>query len=814
MDSKEAAFLAKLRATFKIEAEEHLKNLNKELLNLEKCQSDLPPQDLLESIFREAHSLKGAARSVNHDVIQLICQTMENVLSALRQKRIKSSPNMFDTLYSTVDLIGKLLEENVDPKSKNMLTLMIQKLDALLNTVSEEPENQTKDISTSNTSPPSSLTSIPEGEKTTPILSTTEIEKTASLLSIRAFKKNSKSIPEVEDSPSLPPKPEIEKSESNSEKKPSFSDGPPQASERTIRVSLNKLDSLFQQAEELLTVKLTSQQQLYELKKMEKSLRQWQKEFLLIEGDIQQYLVKNVAPQKIDENKMPVFFERHHTFVKYLRENLSGLIKSTSQDYRLMGSMVDSLLDDAKKLLMQPFSTLLETFPRMVRDLSHQLKKDVKFEIQGDNIEIDRRILEEMKDPLIHMIRNCLDHGIESAEIRKQKNKPPTGTIRVSAAQLSGNSVEIVVSDDGQGILHEMVKATAVKQKVITQKEADTLTEDEATRLIFHSGVSTSQIVTELSGRGLGMGIVAERVDKLGGQLSISTKPTGTSIRMVLPLTLATFRGIHLKAADQIFIMPTHNVKRVVRIWSEEIKSVENRMTISIDGKALSYVPLKDVLGISTPNPIEQSSSWLTVLIVKAGEQVVAFGVDEVLNEQEVLVKRFGKQLTRVRNILSATIMEMGKVVPILNPSDLVKSIMGGSFMQSGPSNNGAQSKEIKRIILAEDSVTTRILLKNILESAGFDVTVAVDGLEALKLLREKKFDLLLTDIEMPNMNGFELTENVRQSESLKNLPVILCTSLTSQEDREHGVEVGANAYMDKSSFTQSLLLDIIEKLL
>lgn len=808
MDNKEAAFLAKLRATFKIEAEEHLKKLNSDLLNLEKNQSDIP-QELLESVFREAHSLKGAARSVNHDVIQVICQTMETVLSALKQQRIAPSPNMFDALYSSIDLIGKLLEDTSDIEAKNLLNPMIQKLEALLKPSPEKPESQLQETSTrkkdvkADTKPVNTtegpalsvpVPPTPETKETVPTPATLKTEVEPQKPSVAAVEHPKETSPE---------------------KKPASSDGAHHNANRTIRVSINKLDRLFQQTEELLTVKLTSQQQLQELKRMEKTLRQWQKEFIHIEGDIRQWLVKNVPPQKIDENKMPFFFERHHSFVKSLRENVLHLIKSTSQDYRLLGGMVDSLLDDTKKLLMQPFSTLLETFPRMVRDLSHQLNKEIQFEIQGDNIEIDRRILEEMKDPLIHLIRNCIDHGIEPANERNLKNKPAVGTIRVSASQLSSNSVEIVVSDDGRGISHALVKETAVKQKVITQKEADTLTDDEVTMLIFHSGVSTSQIVTELSGRGLGMGIVAEKVDKLGGQLSIDSKSTGTNIRIVLPLTLATFRGIQLKVADQNFIMPTHNVKRVLRVWSGDVRSVENRMTISIDGRALSYVHLKDVLGISASSPPEQKNNWLTVLIIKAAEQTVAFGVDGVMNEQEVLVKRFGKQLTRVKNILSATVMEMGKVVPILNPSDLVKSIIGGTFMHSNlHSKDGTNVQSARKILLAEDSVTTRMLLKNILESAGFEVTSAVDGLEALKLLKEKKVDLLLTDIEMPNMNGFVLTENVRQTESLKHLPVILCTSLTSQEDREHGVSVGANAYLDKSSFTQSLLLDIIEKLL
>lgn len=825
MGSKEDAFMAKLLATFKVEAEEHLKNLNQGLLALEKAGLQNPPQELLQTVFREAHSLKGAARSVNHDVIQLLCQSVESIFAALKQNQIELSPLIFDTLYESLDLIAKLLEAPSKADSKMLLAEMMQKLDALLDKspTTEIPpresvsKNAAKTDNTAAKQPDSQIDTpsgcLPDLKPAAQVFQKNEIPPLSKQPIAHAHAQNmtepegknvEKQAPPSEETTAATEAHAI-KSESISSKDASSS------ATKTVRVSLNKLDRLFQQTEELLTFKLAAKQQLSGLKQMEKSLKEWKKESMHLQKEIEEQWVQ----ENEQKSKSLHFLEQHQKFINTYLDILFPLIKSTSLDSRLLAGMIDSLLDETKKLLMQPFSTLVETFPRMLRDLSQQLGKKVSLDIQGSDIEIDRRILEEIKDPLIHLIRNSVDHGIEIPAVRQKKGKEDCGNIKIIASQLSGNSVEIIVADDGGGISFEALKQSALKQKFLSPKELETLSDEDSLKLIFHSGISTSKIVTDLSGRGLGMGIVAEKVDKLGGHLSVESTPAGTSIRIVLPLTLATFRGIHLKVSECDFIMPTHNVKRVIKIHKNEIKSVENRSMISIDGYAHSYVHLRDVLGLPTLSN-EAENHYITIIIVKAAKQAIALGVDMILSEQEVLVKRFGKQLTRVKNILSATVMEMGKVIPILNPSDLVRSIVIENFQIAKPQNSESEAEDnrIKKILLAEDSLTTRMLLKNILEASGYDVIAAVDGEEAFRLLKENPVDLLLTDIEMPNMDGFTLTENVRKSATLSNLPVVLCTSLCSAADRERGIEVGAQAYLDKSSFTQSHLLDVIKKLL
>lgn len=718
MTQKEEEFIAKLRATFKVEAEEHIKVLSDGLIALE-TQPDIQNQrELIETIFREAHSLKGGARAVNLVEIQDICQSMENVLSAWKAEKIHPSPELFTTLYATIDIVKNFITLSGSPQPE-----MSKRIPGLIEILGKLSDGK------------------PVSEQTAATLAQTEQPSQTS-------------------------------------------------SNATIRVSTQKLDKLFQQVEETLIIKLTASQRVAAMKEMQNELKKWEKRF----GN------------------------GHQEFIKSFSENLDMLTKATAQDYRVIAGMVDTLLDDTKKVLMQPFSTLTEIFPRMVRDLSHSLGKEVAFHVSGSDIDIDRRILEELKDPITHLLRNSLDHGIELPEQREKSGKKKEGTISISATQISGNSMEIVISDDGAGVDPAKVKESALKQGAISSSDADTLTEQEIISLIFHSGVTTSPIITDLSGRGLGMGIVTEKVEKLGGQLFLeSKKGVGTTFRIVLPVSLATFRGIHVRVSERDFIIPTHYVRRVIRIKPEEIKTIEGKETIFTDQKTISYVHLCDLLDMprKTPDKDLKANEKRLVVIVKAAETLAAIGVDSILCEQEVFVKSLGKQLQRVRNFTAATVTEWGKVIPILDPYDLIKSLLRENIVKNttaAPSGDKSILSK-KTIIIAEDSLTARTLLKNILDTAGYTVKTAVDGAEAFSLLKTEHADLLLSDVEMPRMNGFELTRKVRGNEKLKDLPIVLCTSRGSKEDREQGIEAGANAYMDKSSFAQSNLLDIIQKL-
>jgi two-component system chemotaxis sensor kinase CheA len=330
---------------------------------------------------------------------------------------------------------------------------------------------------------------------------------------------------------------------------------------------------------------------------------------------------------------------------------------------------------------------------------------------------------------------------------------------------------------------------------------------------MFQSGVSTSKLITDLSGRGLGMAIVQEAVDKLGGVITVNTTPgRGTTFRISLPLTLATFHGLLVEEGGHRFAVPMANVERVRRVRKEEIRTVENRETLMINGAPLALVRLGRALGMpDTGNTATENRPLCSVMVLAAGHQRMAFVVDRLLHEQEILLKGLGKQLTRVRNIAGATVLGSGTIVPVLNVADLFKSaVEAPSVAQQQPGIKPGK----KSILVAEDSITSRMLLKNILVSAGFEVHTVIDGIEAWTALKERRFDAVVSDIQMPRMNGLDLTARIRHDATLTELPVVLVTSLESRADRERGIEVGANAYIVKSSFEQSNLLDVIRRLL
>jgi two-component system chemotaxis sensor kinase CheA len=377
--------------------------------------------------------------------------------------------------------------------------------------------------------------------------------------------------------------------------------------------------------------------------------------------------------------------------------------------------------------------------------------------------------------------------------------------------------VEILLEDDGAGIRRDNVRGAALRSGLLSREEADKLTGENELNLIFFSGLSTVPILTDVSGRGLGLAIVREKVEKLGGSISAESAPDqGTAIRIILPRILATFRGILVEAGRQLFVLPTGNVERVARIRRSEIKTAENRETVRLYDRTLSFVSLGPVLGFTQAVDAVQQREHVEIAVLSSAGTSLAFGLDRIRNEQEFLLKPLGGPLVRVRNIAGATILGTGEAVPVLNVADLIKSAIrqldsGGS---SGPAPGRESTEESQRlsVLVVEDSITSRTLIRNILEFAGYRVMTAVDGIDALTILRTESVDLVVSDVEMPRMNGFDLTARIRADKKLADMPVILVTALESREDKERGIDVGANAYIVKSRFDQSNLLDVIRR--
>ena len=580
----------------------------------------------------------------------------------------------------------------------------------------------------------------------------------------------------------------------------------------TVRIPTAKLDPLFLQAEQMIQSKVASAQRIIDLRNVFDFIGIWKSELRKLDG---RSAVSGLSLKEI--------VGRTSEKLEEVERNLAMVIHDIESDQRSLGRMIDDHVESMKKVLMLPLSTIVEGFPRVVRDLARSQDKDVELIIHGNEIEVDKRILEEIKDPLVHLIRNCVDHGIEKAKERLIAKKTLHGTITLTFLVVDGHNLEAIISDDGAGIDVDSVISASIKAGLISKTEAQQLEWQESLNLVFKSGITTSPLITDISGRGLGLAIVCEKIGKLGGTVSVESQVNGgTTFRLLLPLSLSTSRGILVRSDEHLFFLPTADVERVVRISNEEIKTVENRATILLDQGIVGIVNLGDILGLKSngKSPTTQkrnvgvSSNFMQIVVLSQGNKRMGLKVDEILDEHQILVKKLGKQLSRVYNISGASVLGSGKVVPVINATDLMKSAIGTNGTVKLSNEKEAEVTKRFKILVIDDSITSRSLIKNIVESAGYIVETAVDGVDALTKALVDEFDLIVSDVDMPRMNGFELTAKIRKEKRLSEIPVVLVTALESREDREHGIDVGANAYIVKSSFDQSNLLEVIKKLI
>lgn len=776
MTSREE-FLRKLRVTFKIEASEGVAKITSYLIELEKSTGDHLRSEHIEALFREAHSLKGAARAVNVSEIETICQHLESVFSGLKSKQLNLSGSMFDVFHSAVNLISQYLNEPDEEVSENLSG----SLGDLLSQLSRlETENEVNKIDTSRTGPP-----VADSESVTVTKSSAEKE----------------------------PGEEVKQ---NTEAKATVIPMPGSL-DSTIRISVEKMDNLFHQVEEMLTLKQTFNHINESLDSTIKRFDSWSHEasgmLSVVKGMRQQteQAEQTVMVDRIVLNRLFNYLEAVASLQKSMGIDLSAIRKQTLAESYNSQVKIGSLLDQVKEIISVPFSTILDVFPKAARDISRNIGKNAVVEISGGEMEIDRRILEELRIPMMHLLRNSIDHGIEKPEIRKQKRKSETGTIKITVDRFENNHAEVKIVDDGAGINFSKVRQKYAINHHLSSAEAEDIEEQKLIDYLFTSGVSTSDMITDLSGRGLGLTIAKEKIDQMGGALTVkSLKDQGTEFLIEVPLSLVTLRGVLIKVGDHEFVVPTARIERVIKVGKPEIKSIGKKNSIDYLNGIIPLVYLSDILEIPSREGLK---SDFIVLVVGNAENHVGFALDEILGEDLIMSKKFNDQLKRVRNISGATVLGSGKVVPILNVQDLIRSALKESGQRIGEVV-AASSRNQGSILIVEDSITSRMLLKNILEAAGYKVFTAVDGIDGYTSLKANPTDLVISDVDMPRMSGLDMTAKIRSDSAVSKIPVILVTSLSKREDRERGLEVGANAYIVKSAFDQSNLLDVVEKLI
>jgi two-component system chemotaxis sensor kinase CheA len=455
----------------------------------------------------------------------------------------------------------------------------------------------------------------------------------------------------------------------------------------------------------------------------------------------------------------------------------------------------------------------------MVLDLTRETGKRVDLELLGEATNVDKGVLDALRDPLMHLIRNAIDHGIETPAERESVGKPATAQLSLRADR-GGNVVIITVSDDGRGIDLAGVRGQAVRLGLLSTTQAAGLSASEVLELLFRSGLSTRAEASEVSGRGLGLAIVRQAVERLRGQVVVERSgPQGTVFRLSVPLTLSTTRCLLVRALDGTQAIPLELIERTALIRPEQILTVQGQPTIRLDGRAVS------LFWRERASPRVKEKTPVVIFQTRGG--LVAFPVDALLGEQELVVKPFPALLPPVPTMTGASTLPSGEVVLILNPIDLIDryarqaeevlatlAAIAPSMSPLGSDPAGSQPQRPLRILVAEDSLTTRTLVRNILQAAGYEVVVTADGAVAWEALQTERFDLLVSDIEMPNLDGIALTERIRATPSIASLPVILVTARAAADDRVRGMQAGADAYITKGDFRQSELLDTLYRLL
>jgi len=726
---------------------------NIQTLNSEllKLESDVFNTDALTKLMRTAHSMKGGARMIGLPDVVTLAHFFEDMLGAVKKEGVELKRHDFDRMYKAIDIIKSLVNEAVTGEAPNFVAASV--IDQIINGSGEPKTNDEPD-------------SVELHSKIT--------------------------------ADSQPVTPELQ------------GDIIPAFSIDTIRVASTKLDTLMDLSGELTVSKIQLALRLGKINDLSLLLEDSTRELNSIETAL--------LPQR-SEN--PGLFSEVGLIINRLKNRfdsasveIGNLSDGISEDNSRLNFVAYEFEEVIKNLRMLKLSNIFNLYPRMVRDISNELGKEVNFIIEGGDITADKKILEEMRDPLMHMIRNSIDHGIELPDEREQQGKQRAGTIKLSANHFAGH-ITITLEDDGRGLNEKSIIETALRKKLIDEEASKNLTHKQIHKLIFTPGFSTSKIITDVSGRGVGMEVVQANIDKLKGKINIESE-TKKSTRFIieLPLTLATLRVMTASVGNHIFAIPVDFIVSVIIVDVAEIFSMEARDTIVFRDEPITIVNLKTVLELEdiSDSTRKNVTTFQCIILSSMGEKA-GFIVDSLIDEQEVLVKPLGFMLKRVKNVSGSTILVSGDVCMILNPNDLLKSVKSLSASEILETST-PESLRKKRILLVEDSITTRTQEKRILESAGYDVVVAVDGLDGYQKLLINEIDAVVSDVEMPNLDGLSLTEKIRAEKKYLSLPVVLVTSLSSEEQKKRGLESGANAYLTKSGFDQKILIETLDRLL
>jgi len=782
-----SAFIAK----FQEEAQDLLQRLNEGVITLE---ADPENRELIDQMMRDAHTIKGSSRMVGLIEISDVAHWLEDIMVKVRDGEMKYTSQMSDYFFEALDAIV-YLADNKGVNADDMLDLdgLKAKLGALAEGGAEAAKAESaaqRDASVAAEPPvPAPEADAAPGEPAS-----------------------------TSAAPPSGPAPAAEADETVAVEEDDHTDAPSGGAAKastagltskvqaTIRIRTSQVDALLNLISEVVIGQIKAEQRANEMRTFNSGMTDSWQAWLRVKTAL------NVLVEQTGFEHLDADINALDTLMSEQRRGLDSFVKDYTEDVSRVSLVVKDLQEQGMHLRMLPANTIFQTFPRAVRDLAKQFKKEVDFQIEGGDTELDKKVLEEINDPLVHIMRNSVDHGIEDPETRVKLGKPPHGTVKLAARQ-EGDRIVIEISDDGAGIDPQKVREAAIRKGYLTEAEAAAISDREARYLIFEAGFSTAAIITEISGRGVGMDVVRMFVvEKLKGALDVESEiGVGTTFKLTIPLTLAIIRALMLRVGDQVFAMPTASIDETLRIDPAEIIKVEGREVIRRQKRTIPLVRLSEILGVpATPS---EGGKQPIVTIGYSGHRM-GFMVDAFVGEQQIVIKPLGSHLKKIDNVAGVTILGAGEVVPILNIPDLMANARTKSGQRVGMVER-VERQGPGQILICEDSFTTRELERSIFEAAGYKVETAVDGAQGLGKLRDGlKVDAVVTDVQMPNMTGFELTKAIKTDPQLMAIPVIIVTSLERDEEKAEGIEAGADAYITKSVFNQDTLLDTVERLI
>jgi two-component system, chemotaxis family, sensor kinase CheA len=725
--------------------------------HLEKLERGLlslekQPDDssILDSLLRETHSLKGDSRMLGVKDAETLVHQMEELLNEIKKGEISFSAALCDRLYLGVDAVKKIAREAITGESSGVSVFSV--IAQLMGAEGAEEQG-----------------SGGAGEHLAVIPNPLPANQVRQATSV--------SSEQIE----------------------------------TVRIDFPKLDALMTQAGELLVTQLRLERRNQDVSQLLELWENWNRDFAL-----NRQLLKQLDAKLTDEERQNlVKCDRQER--QYL-EQFGGLVTTLKnlvlEDNARLDTVANKLETGIRNLRLLPLSTIFNLFPRMVRDLGKQLGKEIELTIEGGEISVDKRILEEIKAPLTHIIRNAIDHGLETSQERIANGKTAKATLLLKGSQ-SSNRIIIEVIDDGRGLDIEAISMTALKRKVCTESELLNMTPQQIQALIFAPGFSTRSQVSEISGRGVGLDVVRENVERLKGSVQVeSTWGLGCKFQLVFNTSLSTTNLLIVEINEHPYGIPIDFVEKMILVAPNEIVQVEGTPAILWEEKPLSVVWLKDLLELKKLEKNTDKIPKIPCIVLSIGTEKIGVFVDQFLDQQNIIIKPQSKLLQTIPNLTGTAILGNGEICSIIDPKKILQSFLSGKGIYNLTTVLPKVTTKPK-VLLVEDSIPIRTQVKRILSSAGYDVTVAVDGLEGFNtLMTQKDFNVIVSDVEMPNLSGLEMTARIRKYSEYNELPIVLVTTLATEADKRKGAEAGANAYLTKGDFDQTLLLNTLRRLI